>query len=143
MWPSGGHGMNTGLGDVANLGWKLEAVLCGWAPDTLLDTYTAERRPHCERMGRRAWHNYGADNAILPDPTLDDAGQQEARPVLGERIGSTRQTEWRSLGAQLDGRYPESSLVISDNTPEPPAAPEKNVPTARPGHRAPHVASPD
>jgi 2-polyprenyl-6-methoxyphenol hydroxylase-like FAD-dependent oxidoreductase len=143
MWPSGGHGMNTGLGDVANLGWKLEAVLCGWAPDTLLDTYTAERRPHCERMVRRAWHNYRADNAILPDPTLDDAGQEEARTVLGERIVSTRQTEWRSLGAQLDVRYPESSLVVSDNTPEPPVDPEKYVPTARPGHRAPHVALPD
>jgi hypothetical protein len=130
--------MNTGLGDVANLGWKLEAVLRGWAPDALLDSYTAERRPHCERMVRRAWHNYRADNAILPDPTLDDPGQVEARTVLGERIVSTRQTEWRSLGAQLDVRYPESSLVASDGTPEPPADPERYVPTARPGHRAPH-----
>ena len=143
MWPSGGHGMNTGLGDVANLGWKLDAVLGGWAPDTLLDTYTAERRPHCERMVRRAWHNYRADNAILPDPTLDDPGQEEARAVLGERIVSTRQTEWRSLGAQLDLRYPESSLVVSDGTAEPPADPERYVPTARPGHRAPHVSLPD
>jgi 2-polyprenyl-6-methoxyphenol hydroxylase-like FAD-dependent oxidoreductase len=143
MWPSGGHGMNTGLGDVANLGWKLEAVLCGWAPDTLLDTYTAERRPHCERMVRRAWDNYRADNAILPDPTLDDPGQAQARKRLGERIASTRQTEWRSLGAQLDVRYPESSLVLSDGSPEPAADPEKYVPTARPGHRAPHVALPD
>jgi 2-polyprenyl-6-methoxyphenol hydroxylase-like FAD-dependent oxidoreductase len=143
MWPSGGHGMNTGLGDVANLGWKLEAVLCGWAPDTLLDTYTTERRPHCERMVRRAWHNYRADNAILPQPTLDDPGQEEARTVLGEQIVSTRQTEWRSLGAQLDVRYPESSLVVSDGTPEPPTDPERYVPTARPGHRAPHVALPD
>jgi 2-polyprenyl-6-methoxyphenol hydroxylase-like FAD-dependent oxidoreductase len=143
MWPSGGHGMNTGLGDVANLGWKLEAVLRGWAPDTLLDTYTAERRPHCERMVRRAWHNYRADNAILPEPTLDDQGQEEARALLGERIVSTRQTEWRSLGAQLDVRYPESSLVVSDGTPESPTDPERYVPTARPGHRAPHVALPD
>jgi 2-polyprenyl-6-methoxyphenol hydroxylase-like FAD-dependent oxidoreductase len=143
MWPSGGHGMNTGLGDVANLGWKLEAVLCGWAPDSLLDTYTAERRPHCERMVRRAWHNYRADNAILPDPTLDDPDQATARILLGERIASTRQTEWRSLGAQLDVRYPESSLVVSDNTPEPPADPETYAPTARPGHRAPHAALPD
>jgi 2-polyprenyl-6-methoxyphenol hydroxylase-like FAD-dependent oxidoreductase len=143
MWPSGGHGMNTGLGDVANLGWKLEAVLCGWAPDSLLDTYTAERRPHCERMVRRAWHNYRADNAILPEPTLDDPGQEDARAVLGERIVSTRQTEWRSLGAQLDVRYPESSLVVSDGTPEPAIDPERYVPTARPGHRAPHVAMPD
>jgi 2-polyprenyl-6-methoxyphenol hydroxylase-like FAD-dependent oxidoreductase len=143
MWPSGGHGMNTGLGDVANLGWKLEAVLRGWAPDSLLDTYTAERRPHCERMVRRAWHNYRADNAILPDRTLDDPGQAQARTRLGERIASTRQTEWRSLGAQLDVRYPESPLVVSDDSPEPAADPETYVPTARPGHRAPHVALPD
>jgi 2-polyprenyl-6-methoxyphenol hydroxylase-like FAD-dependent oxidoreductase len=143
MWPSGGHGMNTGLGDVANLGWKLDAVLSGWAPDALLDTYTAERRPHCERMVRRAWHNYRADNAILPDQMLDDPGQEQARTVLAERIVSTRQTEWRSLGAQLDVRYPESSLVVSDGTAEPAIDPERYAPTARPGHRAPHVAMPD
>jgi hypothetical protein len=135
--------MNTGLGDVANLGWKLEAVLCGWAPETLLDTYTAERRPHCERMVRRAWHNYRADNAILPDQTLDDPGRATARTLLGERIVATRQTEWRSLGAQLDVRYPESPLVVSDGSPEPAADPEKYMPTARPGHRAPHVALAD
>jgi 2-polyprenyl-6-methoxyphenol hydroxylase-like FAD-dependent oxidoreductase len=133
MWLSGGHGMNTGLGDVANLGWKLEAVLRGWAPDALLDSYTAERRPHCERMVRRAWHNYRADDAILPDPTLDDPGQVKARTVLGERIVSTRQTEWRSLGAQLDVRYPESSLVVSDGTPEPPRRPRAIRPDGTPG----------
>jgi hypothetical protein len=94
-------------------------------------------------MVRRAWHNYRADNAILPQPTLDDPGQEETRAVLGERIVSTRQTEWRSLGAQLDVRYAESSLVVSDGTPEPAIDPEQYVPTARPGHRAPHVALPD
>jgi 2-polyprenyl-6-methoxyphenol hydroxylase-like FAD-dependent oxidoreductase len=143
MWPSGGHGMNTGLGDVANLGWKLEAVLRGWSLDALFDTYTAERRPHCERMVRRAWHNYRQDNAILPDPTLDDPDREEARAFVGERIARTRQTEWRSLGVQLGLRYPESPLIVPDGTPEPPDDPEEYVPTARPGHRAPHVALAD
>ncbi|MEU3839150.1 FAD-dependent monooxygenase [Streptomyces sp. NPDC028635] len=43
--PAGGQGMNTGLQDAANLGWKLAQVLHGHAPDALLDTYQAERHP--------------------------------------------------------------------------------------------------
>ncbi|MFD7706725.1 FAD-dependent monooxygenase [Streptomyces sp. NPDC059786] len=43
--PAGGQGMNTGLQDAANLGWKLAAVLDGRAGDALLDTYQAERHP--------------------------------------------------------------------------------------------------
>jgi hypothetical protein len=43
--PAGGQGMNLGLGDAANLGWKLALVARGVAPDSLLDTYTAERHP--------------------------------------------------------------------------------------------------
>jgi 2-polyprenyl-6-methoxyphenol hydroxylase-like FAD-dependent oxidoreductase len=143
MWPSGGHGMNTGLGDVANLGWKLEAVLRDWAPDTLLDSYTTERRPYSERLVRRAWHNYRADNSILPDPVLDDPLATQARDLAAKRIVAKRQTEWRSLGVQLGVRYPGSPLIVPDGSPEPPADPEYYVPTARPGHRAPHVELPD
>ncbi|MEV1025866.1 FAD-dependent monooxygenase [Streptomyces sp. NPDC050264] len=44
-FPAGGVGMNVGIQDAANLAWKLAAVLNGWAPDTLLDTYHAERHP--------------------------------------------------------------------------------------------------
>ncbi len=43
--PTGGHGMNTGIGDADNLAWKLAAVTTGYAGETLLDTYEAERRP--------------------------------------------------------------------------------------------------
>lgn len=43
--PYGGQGMNTGLGDAMNLGWKLAATVKGWAPEDLLDTYTSERHP--------------------------------------------------------------------------------------------------
>jgi 2-polyprenyl-6-methoxyphenol hydroxylase-like FAD-dependent oxidoreductase len=41
--PLGGQGMNTGIGDAMNLGWKLAAAVQGWAPPDLLDTYEAER----------------------------------------------------------------------------------------------------
>jgi len=43
--PLGGQGLNLGIGDAMNLGWKLGAVVHGTAPDGLLDTYTAERHP--------------------------------------------------------------------------------------------------
>jgi 2-polyprenyl-6-methoxyphenol hydroxylase-like FAD-dependent oxidoreductase len=43
--PFGGQGMNLGIGDAMNLGWKLAATIKGWAPASLLDTYTAERHP--------------------------------------------------------------------------------------------------
>jgi hypothetical protein len=94
-------------------------------------------------MVGRAWHNYRADNAILPDPSLDDPAADQARERLGERIVATRQTEWRSLGVQLGMCYSHSPLIVPDGTPEPSADPERYVPTARPGHRAPHVALAD
>jgi 2-polyprenyl-6-methoxyphenol hydroxylase-like FAD-dependent oxidoreductase len=43
--PAGGQGLNTGVQDACNLGWKLDAVLRGAAPEELLDTYEEERRP--------------------------------------------------------------------------------------------------
>jgi 2-polyprenyl-6-methoxyphenol hydroxylase-like FAD-dependent oxidoreductase len=48
--PAGGQGMNTGIGDAVNLGWKLAAVLAGRAPDSLLDTYEAERIGFARRL---------------------------------------------------------------------------------------------
>jgi hypothetical protein len=43
--PFSGQGLNLGLGDAANIGWKLAATIQGWAPDGLLDTYETERYP--------------------------------------------------------------------------------------------------
>jgi len=48
--PLGGQGMNLGIGDAMNLGWKLAATIRGDAPATLLDSYTAERHPVGERI---------------------------------------------------------------------------------------------
>ncbi len=50
--PLSGQGMNTGVQDAFNLGWKLAYVHKGWSPDSLLDTYTAERHPVAARLVR-------------------------------------------------------------------------------------------
>jgi hypothetical protein len=53
--PAGGQGMNTGLQDAANLGWKLAAAVHGWGGDELLDSYHAERHP----VGRQVLRSSG------------------------------------------------------------------------------------
>ncbi|MGW1769290.1 FAD-dependent monooxygenase [Streptomyces sp. NPDC002073] len=48
--PAAGQGLSTGVQDAANLGWKLAAVVQGWAPEGLLDTYHGERHPAGQRL---------------------------------------------------------------------------------------------
>jgi 2-polyprenyl-6-methoxyphenol hydroxylase-like FAD-dependent oxidoreductase len=65
--PAGGQGMNTGIGDVINLAWKLAAVLGGRAPDSLLDSYEAERIGFARRLVAttdRAFSIATADGAL-------------------------------------------------------------------------------
>lgn len=66
--PFGGQGLNLGLGDAANLGWKLALVARGQAPADLLDTYTAERHP----VAARVLENTRAQVALMrPGPHTD------------------------------------------------------------------------
>src|SRR5712691_8026823 len=48
--PTGGHGLNIGVQDAVNLGWKLAQVVSGTSPESLLDTYQAERHPIAARV---------------------------------------------------------------------------------------------
>jgi 2-polyprenyl-6-methoxyphenol hydroxylase-like FAD-dependent oxidoreductase len=66
--PQGGQGLNTGVQDAVNLGWKLAQVVKGTSPDSLLDSYHAERHP----VGARVQHNTLAQNALRG--TDDPAG---------------------------------------------------------------------
>jgi 2-polyprenyl-6-methoxyphenol hydroxylase-like FAD-dependent oxidoreductase len=67
-YPVGGQGLNVGVQDAANLGWKLAQVVRGTSPESLLDTYTAERHP----VGARLLQNTMAQTALTrSDPRLD------------------------------------------------------------------------
>ncbi|WP_369147729.1 rifampin monooxygenase [Streptomyces sp. R44] len=59
--PTGGQGLNLGVQDAFNLGWKLAAAVAGWAPEGLLDTYEAERHP----VGARVVRNTRAQMTLL------------------------------------------------------------------------------
>jgi len=67
-YPVGGQGLNIGVQDAVNLGWKLAQVVEGATPDTLLDTYHAERHP----VGARVLQNTMAQTALTrSDPRID------------------------------------------------------------------------
>jgi 2-polyprenyl-6-methoxyphenol hydroxylase-like FAD-dependent oxidoreductase len=97
--PFGGHGMNTGIQDAYNLGWKLGLVLRGAAPDSLLDTYETERMP----VARAILADSERQKSRLLTSTL-------VRPFLGPllKAGFTRQI----LRTRNDHpRYPTGPLV--------------------------------
>src|SRR5690348_14484905 len=140
--PSGGFGMNGGVGDAVNFGWKLAAVLQGWGGDRLLDSYAVERRQFHERALRESAQNY-ADNRLLRDGLEDPTHGQAIRAELGEHIQRTKPKNFQSLGVSLGYRYEGSPITVPDGTPPTPFETTRYIPTARPGHRAPHWRQPD
>jgi 2-polyprenyl-6-methoxyphenol hydroxylase-like FAD-dependent oxidoreductase len=142
MSPTGGHGLNTGIGDVSDLGWMLEAVLTGWAGDGLLDAYGQERRPVGLRNGLKATSNYGdwVDTSGYAGVMGEGPEGDVARARTGQMLIAALASEWHSPGTALGFRYEGSPVIVADDTPEPPDNPVEYVPTTRPGHRAPHVA---
>src|SRR5690606_21452774 len=74
--PLGGQGLNLGIQDAFNLGWKLAATLDGWAPDGLLDSYHAERHP----VAADVLTNTRAQSTLLST----EAGPQAVRRLLTE-----------------------------------------------------------
>lgn len=83
--PFGGQGLNLGIGDAINLGWKLGAVITGWAPAGLLDTYDAERRP----AGARVLEWTRAQIAVLRGDAKSAALRGIVADLLGTRDGTT------------------------------------------------------
>jgi len=143
--PTGGYGMNMGVGDSVDLGWKLAARLHGWGGEGLLASYEAERRPVHQRVIDEAVANHATLAMHLVRPELEaDTGEGAAlRAQLGEGLGMARLREFRPLGVMLGYRYEGSPIVAREPgpPPEPPAdAPVGHYqPTARPGSRAPHA----
>ena len=139
--PLGGLGMNTGIGDVMNLCWKLAAVREGWAGPRLTDSYEIERRPMGVRnsqLGVRCTRVM--DGWTLP-PGFEDAGDaaEAARRAFGVRIMQEDTPQYLTVGIQLGERYESSPIVCPDGTAAPPDSWDTYTPLDRPGARAPHV----
>jgi 2-polyprenyl-6-methoxyphenol hydroxylase-like FAD-dependent oxidoreductase len=93
--PYGGFGLNSGLEDVVNLGWKLAAVLRGWGGEGLLESYTPERRPIFVETGEAMIAGgIDRDREFLErfSPEKDRAAFVEAWGELGESTMGRRQS---------------------------------------------------
>jgi len=141
--PTGALGMNTGIADAVDLGWKLAAVHAGWGGGKLLSSYDAERRPAGERNVRMATAYYanqaqfrqGLDG--IDDDTPDGAA---LRARVGPQAARHIERVFQTLGMQIGYRYENSPICVADGTQAPPDDPETYRPAARPGSRSPHVA---
>ncbi|BCY10518.1 FAD-dependent monooxygenase [Actinoplanes sp. L3-i22] len=118
--PFGGQGINLGLGDAMNLGWKLGATVRGWAPPGLLDTYTAERHP----IGAWVLDWTRAQIAIM----RPDRHARALRAVLGDLASTVDGTTYFATrisgvrqGYDLPGDHPligrsAPDLLLDDGT---------------------------
>jgi 3-(3-hydroxy-phenyl)propionate hydroxylase len=96
--PQGGQGLNVGVQDAVNLGWKLAQVVNGTSPDGLLDTYYAERHP----VGARVLHNTMAQGALRGTDERTDA----LRDTLTELLGMDEpRKRFAGMMSGLDIRY--------------------------------------
>lgn len=137
----GGFGMNLGIGDAADLGWKLAGTLNGWAGPDLLASYSAERVPvvrWIRDLTEESTRHVGMSWTV-PGMEADTAEGKRIRAEVGRRMAADKEKELVSLGAQFGAAYYGSPVVVPDGTEPPPATFGEFVPSASPGARAPHL----
>jgi 2-polyprenyl-6-methoxyphenol hydroxylase-like FAD-dependent oxidoreductase len=144
--PTGGLGMNTGIGDAADLGWKLSAALEGWAGPRLLDSYEVERRPVAQRIVTISTANLQhMKSPGRNDRLLEDSEEGRAtRERVGKNFSEAMKREWYLDNVHVGYRYLASPVIVYE--PEDAAQLEreaaetaKYTPTTQPGRRAPHA----
>ncbi|WP_153815092.1 FAD-dependent monooxygenase [Streptomyces sp. SUK 48] len=117
--PLGAQGMNTGMQDALNLGWKLGAAVRGWAPGNLLDTYHAERHP----AGAAVLRNVRAQSLLMDWAGTRDPQVLAAREIFAEMARLPQAQGY--LGDLMSGmavRYPmpgtESHPLVGRPVPD-------------------------
>ncbi len=142
--PTGGYGMNTGIGDACDLGWKLAAVLRGLAGPALLASYDAERRA----VGLRNRGGSGAHMqmrrdifALYRDARIYDGGpvSDGVRETVGRGIAAIGNPENESTGIEYGYHYADSPIICTDPAERPPDDTLRYRPSTVPGVRLPNV----
>ena len=138
--PAGGYGMNMGVGDAVDLGWKIAATLQGWGGPALVASYEAERRPVHKTVIDEAMANY-AIYVAPPPPEIEDATPLGAatRQKVGAAIQASKGREFNTLGTVLGLCYQNSPVIEAEDGPLSDHDSQVYRPSARPGCLAPHA----
>lgn len=138
--PFGGFGMNMGIADGVDIGWKIAAVEQGWGGPALLDSYEAERRPAHEFVLDEAEANHAVLPNLLVREGLEDEGPtgDAVRAEIAGIVGRQKAAEFYALGVVLGYCYRDSPVVIDDGSGASWERSREYHPTAIPGCLAPH-----
>jgi 2-polyprenyl-6-methoxyphenol hydroxylase-like FAD-dependent oxidoreductase len=145
--PTGGLGMNTGIGDAVDLSWKLAAVLKGYAGERLLESYFHERQPIAKRITEFSTGNLTLMKQVPSSPQIEEDSPEGERVRLevGQAMSEGLKREWFSMNMHLGNRYVNSAVCVYDEleTPQDQRAEFIDAvnyrPSSRVGARAPHV----
>lgn len=141
--PTGGLGMNTGVGDAFNLSWKLAAAVHGWGGEVLLGSYEAERRP----VGAYNVESAGWAAAAVPQwrklyqsEMLEDTDKAaDLRHEIGKAFVQYHGKMHSMRGAESAYTYAGSPIIAESGEGEPPWDRQVYTPHTRAGFRAPHM----
>jgi 2-polyprenyl-6-methoxyphenol hydroxylase-like FAD-dependent oxidoreductase len=141
--PTGGLGMNSGVGDAFDLSWKLAGTLEGWGGPGLLDSYEAERRPVALRnVEASGWAAAGVPvwKALIGPAIADDTPAGEAlRAEVGASAEVNHGRMHGMVGVEMGYTYAGSDLVAVEQGNEAEWEISSYTPHTRPGVRIPHV----
>ena len=144
IWvPYAGYGMNAGIADAENLAWLLAAHLNGWAHESILGAYEAERLPITEQVSHFAMRHAQAmsqQRRAVPSNIEDpDAAGAEARAITGRSNYELNVQQYCCAGLNFGYFYDSSPIIAADESNPPPFTMGSFTPSSVPGCRTPHI----
>ncbi|NML48585.1 FAD-dependent oxidoreductase [Ramlibacter sp. G-1-2-2] len=143
LWvPYAGYGMNAGIADALNLSWLLGARLQGWADESILDAYEAERQPITEQVSHFAMEHAAkmikARRAVPANIEADDAEGERARREIGQEAYELNVQQFCCAGLNFGYFYQGSPIIAGDGEAPPAYSMGGFTESTVPGCRAPH-----
>ena len=143
IWvPYAGYGMNAGIADAMNLSWLLAAHLNGWAPQSILDAYEAERWPITSQVSRFAMSHAEKEirrrGAVPAEIEAEGPRGETARQQVGRLTYEINVQQYACAGLNFGAYYDTSPIIAYDGASAPSYTMSSYTPSTVPGCRTPH-----